>query len=339
MAEEYDAAREIIADLQRIVTPNGVQENYLLSAGGVDHWVYARGHDRANPVILFIHGGPASPLAPVCWQFQRPVEEYFTVVTYDQRAAGRTLRTVDPETIADTLTIAQYVADAIELAEQVRDRYGVEKLILLGHSWGTIIATRAALDRPDLFHAYVGIGQIVDARANEELCFEYALAQAREHNHAEALEQLASIAPYPGDEPVTRERIIIARDWAQYRGGLSAYRDSSPYFFLAPLLSPEYTVAEAEAMGEGNVFTLGRVLDEMLTVDFTGVTEFPIPVVMFLGRHDYTTPTAPVAAWFEAVEAPYKQAIWFEHSAHLAPWEEPGKFLISLVTYVRQLSV
>ncbi|MFD7155792.1 alpha/beta fold hydrolase [Kribbella sp. NPDC059898] len=339
MSETFDDAREIVADLQRIVTPDGVQENYLLTAGGVDHWVYARGNDRANPVILFVHGGPASPLAPVAWEFQRPVEEYFTVVTYDQRAAGRTLHTVDPENIAGTLTIAQYVADAIELAEQIRDRYGVPKLVLLGHSWGTIIATRAALERPDLFHAYVGIGQIANARANEQLCFEYALDQAREHDHTEALEQLASIAPYPGDQPVTRERIIIAREWAQYRGGLSAYRDSSFYFFMAPLLSPEYTVAEAEAMGDGNVFTLGRVLDEMLEVDFTGVTEFPIPVLMFLGRHDYTTPTAPVEAWFETLQAPYKRAIWFEHSAHLAPWEEPGKFLVSLVTYVRQLSV
>ncbi|TCC18018.1 alpha/beta fold hydrolase [Kribbella speibonae] len=338
MPEAYDAAREVIADLHRVVTPNGVQENFQLSAGGVDHWVYARGQDRANPVILFVHGGPASPLAPTSWQFQRPIEEYFTVVTYDQRGAGRTLRTIDPEAIADTLTIAQYVADAIELAEQIRERYGVPKLILIGHSWGTIIATQAALDRPDLFHAYVGVGQVIDARANERLCFEYALDQAREHNHTEALEQLASIAPYPGDEPVTRERIIVARQWAQYRGGLSAYRDDSKYFFGAPELSPEYTVEETETIGEGNEFTLGRVLDEMLAVDYTGVTEFPIPVLMFLGRHDYTTPAQPPAEWIAAVEAPYKQAVWFEHSAHLAPWEEPGRFLVSLLTYVRPLA-
>lgn len=339
MTETFDDAREVIADLHRIVTPTGVQESYELTAGGIGHCVYARGQDRSNPVIFFVHGGPASPLAPVAWEFQRPVEEYFTVVTYDQRAAGRTLRLTDPDTIADTLTVAQYVDDAIALAEQVRDRYGVEKLILLGHSWGSIVAMRAALTRPDLFHAYVGIGQIVDARANEALCFEYALRQAREHNHTEALEQLASIAPYPGDEPVTRERIVIARQWAQYRGGLSAYREDSLYYFQAPLLSPEYTVEESETIDEGNQFTLGRVLDEMLAIDYTGVTVFPIPVVMFFGRHDYTTPTKPVEAWLDAVEAPYKQAVWFEHSAHLAPWEEPGKFLVSLLTYVRQLSV
>jgi pimeloyl-ACP methyl ester carboxylesterase len=172
VTESFDEARETIADLHRIVTPDGVQESYVLRAGGVDHCVYARGKDRANPVILFVHGGPAAPLAPTAWQFQRPVEEFFTVVTYDQRGAGRTLRNADPDSIADTLTIAQYVADAIELAEQIRARYGVDKLVLLGHSWGTVIAPQAALDRPDLFHAYVGIGQVVDAPANERLCFE-----------------------------------------------------------------------------------------------------------------------------------------------------------------------
>jgi pimeloyl-ACP methyl ester carboxylesterase len=341
MADEpppsVDDARETIADLHRIVAPNGIQETYQLRAGDIDHWVYARGQDRSNPVILFVHGGPASPLSPVTWQFQRPIEEYFTVVTYDQRGAGRTFRTVDPDTIADTLKIERYVADAIELTEQIRERYGVDKVILMGHSWGTVIATHAALARPDLFHAYVGIGQFINSRTNERLSFEYALEQAREHNHTVALEQLESIAPYPGDEPVTRDRIIIAREWAQYRGGLTAYRSDSTYFFQAPLLSPEYTLDEGETIGDGNMFTLGRVLDQLLEVDFTGVTEFPIPVVMFLGRHDYTTPSAPTAEWIEAVKAPHKQAVWFERSSHLLPWEEPGKTLVSLLTYVRPL--
>ena len=332
-----DEAREVIADLQRIVAPDGIQETFQLRAGGVDHWVYTRGQDRSNPVILFVHGGPAFPLAPVMWQYQRPIEEYFTVVTYDQRGAGRTFRTIDPDTIADTLTIEQYVSDAIELTEQLRERYGVAKVILMAHSWGTVIATHAALARPDLFHAYVGIGQFINSRTSERLSFEYAVDQAREHDHTEALEQLASIAPYPGDEPVTRERIIIAREWAQYRGGLSAYRHDSTYFFQAALLSPEYALDETDTIGEGNQFTLGRVLDELLEVDFTGVTEFPIPVLMFLGRHDYTTPSAPVAEWIEAVEAPFKQVVWFERSSHLLPWEEPGKTLVSLLTYVRPL--
>jgi pimeloyl-ACP methyl ester carboxylesterase len=73
-------------------------------------------------------------------------------------------------------------------------------------------------------------------------------------------------------------------------------------------------------------------------VDFTGVKTFPIPVIMFMGRHDYTTPSAPTAAWLQAVHSPYKRGVWFENSAHMIPWEEPGKTLLSLVTYVKPLA-
>lgn len=333
-----DAARAIIADLDRIVAPGGVQETYKLRIGGIDQWVYARGQDRANPVILFVHGGPASPMSPSMWMFQRPLEEYFTVVQYDQRGAGRTFLETDPDLIADTLTIERYVDDAIELAERVRERYAKRKLILVGHSWGTVVGMRAALKRPELFHAYVGIGQVINVRDNERLSFEYGLAQAKKHGNAEALRELESIAPYPGDAPITRDRIIIARKWPQFYGGLTAYREDSTYFFDAPKLSPEYAAADVAAIDKGNVFTLGRVLEEFLDVDFKPVTRFPIPVVMLMGRHDYTTPSQPTDEWLRKVKAPYKRGIWFERSAHMIPFEEPGKFLMSLVEHVRPLA-
>lgn len=331
-------AREIIADLTRITSPRGVQESYLARIGGIDQWISVRGQDRDNPIILLVHGGPASPLAPTLWQFQRPWEEYFTVVNYDQRGAGKTYRASDPESIAATIHIAQYVSDAIEIAESIVAKYGARKLVLMGHSWGTIIGFQAALARPDLFHAYVGIGQIINTRTNEELSFTYGLEQARQTNNAEAVEEMESIAPYPGETPVTRERIIIARKWPQYYGGLTAYRDSSDYYFYAPLLSPEYSPEDIDAIDEGNEFTLAKILPEFLAVDFTGVLEFPIPVLMFMGRHDFTTPSVPTATWLEAVDAPYKRGVWFENSAHMIPFEEPGKTLISLVTYVRPLT-
>ena len=333
-----DAARAIIADLDRIVAPGGVQETYKLRIGGIDQWVYARGQDRANPVILFVHGGPASPMSASMWMFQRPLEEYFTVVHYDQRGAGRTFLETDPDSIADTLTIERYVDDAIELAERVRERYAKRKLILVGHSWGTVVGMKAALKRPELFHAYVGIGQVINVRDNERLSFEYGLAQARKHGNADALRELESIAPYPGDEPITRDRIIIARKWPQFYGGLTAFREDSTYFFDAPKLSPEYAAADVAAIDKGNVFTLGRVLEEFLDVDFKPVTRFPIPVVMLMGRHDYTTPSQPTDEWLRKVEAPYKRGIWFERSAHMIPFEEPGKFLLSLVEHVPPLA-
>lgn len=227
--KSYEDARAVVRDLQRIVTPTGVDESYTTTIGGIKQWINVRGQDRSNPIILFVHGGPAAPLAPSIWEFQ--------------------------------------------------------------------------------------------------------------HHNAQAIAELNSIAPYPGDMPITRERIIIARKWPQFYGGLSAYRDGgAKYYFDAPLLSPAYDCKAARAVDQGNLFTLGRILPEFLQVDLKPVHKFPIPVVMFMGRHDYTTPSAPTAAWLEQVDAPYKKGIWFEHSAHMIPWEEPGKTLQSLVEYVRPLA-
>jgi pimeloyl-ACP methyl ester carboxylesterase len=334
---DYSKARAIITDLNRIVAPNGVQETYKTRIGGIDQWINVRGQNRDNPIILFVHGGPASPLMPTIWQFQRPIEEFFTVVNYDQRGAGRTLGEADPESISDTIHIATYVDDAIEVAEHIRAKYGQRKLILMGHSWGTIVGMGAALKRPDLFHAYVGIGQVINVRENERISFDYALETSRAHHNTQAVKELEAIAPYPGHIPITRDRIVTARTWAQYYGGLTAYRASSDYFYDAPRLSPEYAPEDVCSVDEGNRFSLGRILPEFLAVDYSQVHDFPIPVVMFMGRHDYTTPSVPTGQWLDRLKAPYKQGVWFENSSHMIPWEEPGKVLLSLMQYVHPL--
>jgi pimeloyl-ACP methyl ester carboxylesterase len=278
-------------------------------------------------------------MSAAMWMFQRPIEEYFTVVHYDQRGAGRTYLEADPRAVELTLDIDRYVKDAIELAQHVQRRYGVAKVFLMGHSWGSVVGLKAALKRSDLFYAYVGIGQVINSRENERLGFEYAVREASEAKNEAALAELKSIAPYPGNEPLTRQRIVIARKWAQYYGGLSAYRTASRYYFNAPLVSPDYDKNAVLSIDKGNLLTLGRVLQEFLSVDFTGVTKLSIPVIMFLGRHDYTTPAAQTEAWLAKLEAPYKRGVWFENAAHLIPFEEPGRMLVSLLEYVRPLAV
>ena len=121
----YQKARDTIADLGRILAPNGIQESYKTKIGGIDQWLNVRGQDKANPIILFVHGGPASPLIPTLWQFQRPLEEYFTVVNYDQRGAGKTYVEDHSAAVAATLHIPRYIDDAIEVAEHIRTRYGL----------------------------------------------------------------------------------------------------------------------------------------------------------------------------------------------------------------------
>ncbi len=336
--DNYKKAKAIIRDLDSIVSPNGIQESYETTIGGIKQWIYVRGQDKSNPVILFVHGGPASPMSPIAWMYQRPLEEYFTMINYDQRASGKTYASNDTAGLAATIHINQYVDDAIQLAEFIEKKYQKRKVILIGHSWGTIIAMKAALKRPDLFYAYVGIGQVINAKDNERLSFQYAESVAKEKHNDSALKELNSIAPYPGNKPITRERIIIARKWAQYYGGLSAYRHSSGYYFNAPFLSPQYTENDVADINEGNVYTLEKILPEFLNVDFKNIKSFPIPIFIFMGRHDYTTPSEPTAHWLKVLKAPLKKGVWFENSAHLIPLEEPGKMLVTLLEYVKPLT-
>ncbi|MFP3599511.1 alpha/beta hydrolase [Chryseobacterium sp. SIMBA_029] len=326
--------KKFIRDLDSIVSPNGIQASYSVTIGNIKQQVYIRGQNKENPIILFVHGGPASPISPVMWMFQRPIEEYFTVVNYDQRAAGKTYAINDTINIGETIHIDQYVKDVIQLAEYIEKKYKKKKVILMGHSWGTIVSMNAALKRPDLFYSYIGIGQIINTRDNERLSVEYALKEAISLKNDTAIKELKSIAPYPGNQPITRARIIIARKWPQYYGGLTAFRNNSRYYFQAPLLFSDYSEKDLDALGAGSLFTLKRLLPEFLNVDFKGVKSFPIPVFMFMGRHDYTTPSEPTDIWLQNVKAPAKKGIWFENSAHLIPWEEPGKMLVTLLNDV-----
>lgn len=330
--------RQIIADLGRIVTPNGVQELFTAKIGGIDQWISVRGQDRDNPLLLFVHGGPASPAMPVAWTFQRPWEEYFTVVQWDQRGAGKTYLANDPDKVAPTIHIDRFVKDVLEVIKLLRERYDKRKVVLVAHSWGTIIALQAAIEKPEWIHAYVGIGQVISVRENERVSYEFALETARREGNKTAVRELEALAPYPGEKPLTRERIIIQRKWAQHYGGLSAYRSDSDYYFNAPKLSPLYDAADRKAIDQGNMLTLGRILKEWAAVDYRNIRKVSFPVVMFMGRHDYTTPSAPTARWLEQLEAPVKHAVWFEHASHLVPMEEPGKTFLSLVQIVRPLA-
>ena len=277
-------------------------------------------------------------MMPQGWAFQRPWEDWFTVVQWDQRGAGRTYLENAPQTVSPTLDIERYVDDTVALIALLRERYGKRKVILVGHSWGTVVGLKAALKRPEWIHAYVGISQVIDFQENERLGYEFALAAAQRDGNDAAIDELRALAPYPGDGALTIERIARQRRWVQHYGGLAAYRDNAGYYAAVPQLSPEYDAAALDAIGKGSALTLSRVLDELAGVDFTRVTEVSFPVVVFMGRHDYMVPSQPAAAWLNALKAPAKRGVWFEHSAHLAMFEEPGRVLVALVNDVLPLA-
>jgi proline iminopeptidase len=336
--DPYAPGRAVVADVNRIVTPGGVQETFEAVLGGARQIVNVRGTDRANPILIYVHGGPGSVEMPMAWTFQRPWEDYFTVVQWDQRGAGRSYPLNDPEKLGPTLTLERYRDDAIELIELLARKYGKKKVFLLGHSWGSAVGLAVAAKRPDLLHAYIGMGQLIDWRENERVGFAWTLARAKSENNADAVHELEALSPYPGDGPITIDRADAWRKWAIRYGALAAYRDNADFYFAATRLSPEYTPADRKAWNDGSAFTVKTLIPRLSDLSFKTLTRLDVPVILFLGRHDYTVP-APIAdAWMKKLSAPAKRTVWFEHSAHLPMIEEPGRTLDALLKHARPLA-
>ena len=150
--------QKILRDVRRIPQPQGIEEAFPVRIGGIDQWISVRGRDRRNPILLFIHGGPASTEAPVSWLYQSGWEDYFTVVQWDQRGAGKTYVANDAAVVEPTITQERMVADGEEMVAWLRSHYTKRKVFVLGHSWGTLIGLEVARRHPDWLHAYIGMG-------------------------------------------------------------------------------------------------------------------------------------------------------------------------------------
>jgi pimeloyl-ACP methyl ester carboxylesterase len=328
----------IIANSRKIVSPDGVEQLLPLEINGARQWVSIRGRDRRNPILLLLHGGPGSPTMPNAYTFQSPWEDFFTVVEWDQRGAGKTYAANDPKVIGPTITLDQMANDADTLVEYLRRTYGKEKIFLLGHSWGTVLGVTLAQRHPERYYAYIGVGQIVDMRRSEKDGYEFALAEARSHHNDSAVRELQSIAPYPGPAGLLRARVDLQRKWLMYYGGLTWGRTDFTYDDEARALSPDYTRRDVDAIDSGSTLTLARLLPTLDTLSFEHTTTFRCPIFLFEGRHDYTTSNTLAADWFGRVTAPSKKLVWFANSAHMPMQEEPGRFLLHLVMDVRPLA-
>ena len=194
-------ATAIIANARKILTPNGVERLEKVRICGIDQWVSIRGADRRNPVLLYIHGGPGYVSIPMSWWFSRGLEEYFTVVQWDQRAAGKTLLLSDPATIAPTLTNERMIADAEEMAAWARKEFGKDKRFVLGHSYGSFLGLQLAKRHPEWLYVYIGVCQQIDGPESERRGWSFAMDNARRAGNAEAVSELEAIAPYGSQGP------------------------------------------------------------------------------------------------------------------------------------------
>lgn len=325
------AAAKTIGEARRIVAPRGVERLQTVKIGGIDVWVSVRGADRTNPVLLFIHGGPGFASMPMSWWFSRPWEDDFTVIQWDQRGAGKTYLINDPAVIAPTMTLDRLAADAAEMIDWACAEFGQRKIFVLGHSFGSYLGLNMASRHPERLHAYIGVGQLTDGPESERRGWAFAMAEARKAGNAAAVASLEAIAPYaPPGAPPPLKAIYTQRRWLGTYGGVFAYRSSD---FVDDLvkLSPDYTAAELAHIWDGNDFSEERLLATALSQDLSGIGALACPMALFAGRYDYNVNSEIAAAWFARLKAPAKQLSWFENSAHMPMFEEPGRFLAALL--------
>jgi pimeloyl-ACP methyl ester carboxylesterase len=300
---------------------------------GTTQWVSIRGKHRNNPVIVMIHGGPGTPTMSMAWAYQAPWEDFFTVVHYDQRGVGKNAVSADRAALAPTLTFERLVLDAEAMVAWVRKELGVEKVVIMGYSYGTMLGMALAERRPEWISAYVGVGQV--SGAGDAYLYARLRELATAADNRDALRELDSIAPYPRPgAPVSA--VLLTRKWARHFNGGWYGKPTFDLLFALPEWAPEYTAADVAVQTQATQWTT-RTLVGRTSMPLP--TSLGVPVVVIQGRHDLHTPFEPAKAFIDRLQAPRKVFVALDWSAHVPMLEEPGRFLQVLLEQVRPSAV
>ncbi|WP_342120777.1 alpha/beta fold hydrolase [Pseudoduganella sp. OTU4001] len=293
-------------------SPGPVSEQRFIEAGGIKQWLTIEGSNCANPVVLYVHGGPGNPLSPYGDALFASWRERYTVVLWDQRGSGMTYG-ANPPPEASPLTIELLRDDGLAVAQQVAQHLGQRKLILMGSSWGSVLAASMAQAKPELFHAYVGVAQVVDGRENEIDAYAQVLALARKASDAEHTARLEALGTPPWSNP--RNFGVMRRAIRKYE---ALATDAAPKQWWKP--GAIYTTPKAQAdyeAGEDYSFLqfVGLHGDGMQSKIKLGAA-FKLPVYLVQGEQDLLTSAAVTRRYFEQIKAPRKELFLVPRAGH-----------------------
>jgi pimeloyl-ACP methyl ester carboxylesterase len=337
-------ANPLLATLQRpllrrrnahrliIDSPRGIHEQRFLTINGCQQWVTIRGQDRANPILLVLHGGPGSSYMPfnswlTAW------EKYFTMVQWDQPGAGRTFQHNDHAHPVE-LSIDQLAADGIELTRQLRDLLDGSPVILLGSSVGSLVGLQMVRRRPEMFCGYVGVNQ--NSPRCDPAVYRLTRQAARQQSDRKGLRLLESMGADPGRWTIHQHEHLMKHAIRLTKGVPDMVYD---LMLPALMFAPSYTMNDirdhqrAMAYSNRQLFSQLRAYDQRTPHD-----QFAIPIFFFLGERDIITPVAPARSYLEHIGAPHKELVIIPHAGHLAEFANPTHVLHQLLTRVRPLS-
>jgi pimeloyl-ACP methyl ester carboxylesterase len=311
----------------------GIDQSSFVSIGGIDQWISIRGEDRANPGLLVVHGGPGEAQWPAREKY-KAWEKAFTVVQWDQRGAGHTFGRYGTQT--PELTLNRIAKDGIEVAKYVCRTLSKTKIVVLGHSSGSIIAIRMVQMKPELFAAYVGTGQVASWKASVNAQFDLLLEKARRRGDQATVKELEAIGrPDPAN----------ATQYFTFSKGLGAAMAPTDQDWLKSMRAslPELKASdptELQNLADGMEFSAKRLLPDQMATDLPA-TAVRIDTAFFIiqGREDVVTPTNAAIDYFNLVSAPAKELIVIPDAGHFAFMTASEAFLSGLTEKVRPVAI
>jgi pimeloyl-ACP methyl ester carboxylesterase len=295
-----------------ISNPAGIDEAGFVRIDGLDQWITIRGQDRANPVVLILHGGPGQAQSHLIGRLA-PMEKDFVVVQWDQRGAGKTLAraggVVDPAIDFKTM-----VADGLAVTAYLRGRLRRDRIVLLGFSWGSNLGVAMAERQPQAFAAYVGTGQAAETQPRVEAwVYQHLLERAAAAGDAERLAAMRSAGPPPWS-PEALKTVYAAS--APYRGTEISLAEG----LKAALTAPHWTPIDIQALARGrSAYRETQLERDIAAFDPERFGRaLAVPVIVIEGSDDLTTPAPFAEAWLRRLKAPKKAFATIPGAGHQA---------------------
>jgi pimeloyl-ACP methyl ester carboxylesterase len=308
--------------------PGGIAELATVRLGGADQTIMIRAEDPDKPVLLYLSGGPGQSDLAFARVLLEPLTADFVVAVWDQRGSGTSYEALDP---TSSLTLDQAVADTVQLSGYLRERFGEQKIYLLGESWGTTLGVLAVQDRPDLFHAYIGSGQMISQRETDRRIWRDLLAYADRTGNGDLYDEILTLGEPPYRDTPWANSVVMGyyplletpyTPPAAYveRGNGSGV---GPYGVLAS----EYTLIDKVNVIRGLVDMFSIMYPQLQEIDFrTDVTALKVPVYVLDGAHELAGRRDLAREWFEGLAAPHKELITYENAGHSVVFEEADAF-------------
>lgn len=310
--------------------PGSIASLEAVELNGSTQWITIRGKDESKPVLLFLAGGPGGSQLAAARSELSALEEDFVVVGWDQPGAAKSYNAV-PQS---ELTRQRYIDDGCALAQYLCERFGQEKIYLVGESWGSALGIWMVQQQPELFHAFVGTGQMVWFGETERVCFDLALKTAQQNGDTQVVQSLEAQGPPPYyGKGVAMKMATYLMYLFNVMGGNPEIAASSHNTF-ADLAGTEYGLWDKLTYILGMTDTLGVVYQQLYDIDLREqAPQLAVPVYFFEGRYDINAPTYLAVDYFTMLDAPEKGIVWFEHSGH-TPWVDENELFAQALTDV-----